>query len=112
MIWARQDGRVAALQIGLDEGDPPGKKPPGWTPPAHRGPKPERRAWMRACCWRGSMYRADSDERIGMYWGRWGPDRRCVLAMRPLRGSISCARAEACMLARGVRHNRELTLIS
>jgi predicted GNAT family acetyltransferase len=28
---------VAALQIGLDEGDPPGKKPPGRTPPAHRG---------------------------------------------------------------------------
>lgn len=94
---------MAALQIGLDEGDPPGKKPPGRTPPAHRGPKPEWRAWMRACCWRGycagfgvsSEWRVQVRTRIGMYSGRWGPDRRvngrCVLATpRRARSLAEC----------------------
>ena len=74
--------------VTVDEGDRPGKKPPGRTPPAHRWPSPNgvHGPWRRAC----QAGDRGSDRILGAV--ALGERRdRCVAVFRVLVGLGPCA---------------------
>jgi hypothetical protein len=91
-LWRRRAPTVMETEsVTVDEGDPPVKKhEEAAGADAARAPRAE----ARTACMDVKVLLAGVPwvrTSVCMYWGRWGPDRRGVLATQPLRGSVPCA---------------------